>query len=238
MPEILVAVSYTDKKYYARPLYPKAFNDLEGDGNALLFIDENEMPKITTFDSGDILCAEARAYAIEKAIKDNYDYVFFLDIDAIPERGILTKLINSNYPFIAGSLCARGNSDLLIGHNYKDRESLERVPLEADPDGEDIFCDGVTGGLLLVHRSVYSVCNYKGYTGVYCLPDRTTCDDEYYMLQVYKNTGLKPKLNPRARAWHLGEDGKAYMYKQPPRAYIRTKTTIEFNGEIYEHREQ
>ena len=67
MEKILVVVGYTDYKYYARPLYPRAFNDLDWENKELLFVDENNFPEITSFPTGDRIAAEIRAFGIREA---------------------------------------------------------------------------------------------------------------------------------------------------------------------------
>ena len=234
MPSVLVVVSYTDFKYYARPLYPKAYEDIDYPNKQLLFVDENNFPEITKFDSGDILCAEARAFGIEKAKEGNFDYVFFLDIDAIPDPDILTKLTESNAPFIGGTIACRGNADKLIGHYYKDYTSLERTEIQNIQGMGCVEVGGISGALMLVHKSIFNVCDYKGYTGVNHYPDRTTCDDEFYCLQVYEKLKIKPILHTGAKAWHLHEDGKVYRYKGEVEPYIREKNAIIFKGKRYD----
>lgn len=234
MPSVLVVVIYTDFKYYARPLYPKAFNDIDYPNKTLLFVDENNFPAITTFDSGDILTAEGRAFGIEKAIEGNFDYVFFLDIDAIPDPDILTKLTEDNTPFIGGTIACRGNADKIIGHTYKNYENKERVDIPVVQGEAHLEVMGISGALMLVHKSIFTLCDYKGYRGVNHYPNRTTCDDEFYCLQVYEKTGIKPILHLGAKAWHLHDDGKAYRYRGEVQPYTREKNAIIFGGKRYD----
>lgn len=234
MPSVLVVVSYTDYKYYARPLYPQAYEAIDYANKKLLFVDETNFPNITKYESGDVLCAEARAFGIEQALKDDFDYVFFLDVDAIPDSDILTKLVETGKPFIGGAIACRGNAEKVIGHTYKSYIGLEREDLPHVEGNALVEVGGISGALMLVHKNIFSYCDYKGYKGIYHYPRRTTCDDEYYCLQVYEKTGVKPVMHMGAKAWHLDENGLAYRYRGEVKPFKRERNKLIFEGRKYD----
>lgn len=234
MQSVLVVVGYTDYKYMTRPLYPEAFNQIEYPHKKFLFVDENLMPDILEIPTGDRIAAEIRARGIEEAVNYNFDWVLFLDVDLIPDPDILTKLLSMNYPFVGGVTCARKNNRAIIGHYYESYKTLERLPIVPETEKEIIGVNGISGAMMLVHRDIFTKVDYKGYTGVNHIPGRTTCDDEWYCLEVYRKTGIIPKMHMGANSWHLDDNGLAYRYGEKPLPYKKLKNKIIFRGKEYE----
>lgn len=236
MDNVLVVVGYTDYKYYTLPLYPRAYDELTYENKELLFVDENNYPEIATFPTGDRIASEIRAFGIREAKKRDFEWVLFLDVDLIPDPDVIQKLLNCNHPFVGGVTCTRGNPDGLIGHRYIDYKSLERIPLN-DTKGERVIeIGGISGAMMMIHKSVFNKCDYSGYKGIYHYPNRTTCDDEWYCIEVHKQLGIRPQMHLGADSWHLNDDGYAYRYQEKPVKFERTKESIIFRGKEYVQR--
>lgn len=234
MDKVLVVIGYTIYKQYCRSLFPKIYDDLTYKNKECLFVDNTKIKNLHKMDSGDVICAFVRDYGISQALMKNYDWVFQLDIDAVPDRNIIEKLLAVNHPFVAGTLCARGNARLIIGHDYTDRKTLERKNLQFALEQGVKEVDGATGGLMLIHRSIFSKVGYSGYTGVNVIPNRTTCDDEFYCLKVFEKTKIRPKINLDVGAWHLDFDHFAYRYYDKRKIWSASHNQIIFNKKIYE----
>jgi len=233
MDRILVVVSYTDFKYYCRPLFPAIYDDLLYERKARLFVTDANFPGLSDLPSGDVICAEARRYGVEYAIKHSYDWVFFLDIDAIPDVTILDELLKTNHPFCGGVIPERGDSTAIIGHLYNNWQEKDRIKLNFRGQVGVKDVDGISGALMFVHKSIFEKVDYKGYTGTDIIPGRTTCDDEFYCIKVHDKLNITPKLNLNAKAWHLHSDGFAYRWYGMKKEYQRKKDAIIFGGYKY-----
>jgi hypothetical protein len=234
MDKVLVVTSYTDFKYYCRPLFPRAFNDLTYPNKELLFITEKNYPGISKVGTGDVICGMARAYGIEYAIKHNFDWVLFLDVDLIPDPGIIEELLAAKHSFVGGVVATRGDSTKIIGHLYDSWDFKGRIPLNYRGKNGVQKADGISGAMMMVHKSIFKYADYKGYTGVDIYPGRTTCDDEFYCIQVQEKTRIEPFIQLNARSWHLHSDGYGYRWYGEKKAFRRLKNSIIFEGKLYE----
>lgn len=234
MKSVLCVVVYTDYKYYCRHLYPRAYNDLEYQNKELLFVDDTIYPELTSYPTGDRIAAQGRAFGIAEATRRGFDYVLFLDVDLIPDKDMLQKLVDADAPFICGVMAGRGQNKLPIGHRYKDWTSKERIPITDPLDGRILDIDGLTAGCMLVHRSVFETCDYTGYKGIEHYPNRTTCDDEYYSITVKEKLGLTGKMHTGANSWHLHTDGYGYRCNEERQPFEMTKQNLKFRGVTYE----
>lgn len=233
MESVLVVISYTDFKFYCRPLFPKAYQDLTYPNKEVLFVSDENYPGLSNFESGDIVCARAREFGIVEARRRNFDYVFFMDLDTIPQADTLERLVALKKPFVGGAIGCRGDSTKLIGHTYGSWEKKDRYALNP-PDYElPIPVDGISGASMLVHKSIFSKVGYDGYKGVDMIPGRTTCDDEFYCIKVHEATGERPIIHMGVRAWHLHSDGFAYYWPAGKRAFMSEKHVIQFQHKIY-----
>ncbi len=232
--KVLIVIGYTDFKWYARPLFPRIFRDLTYKNKDVLMVQESNYPGLIDLPSGDVVCARVREYGIERAVQIGADWVFFLDIDAIPDKDILERLLAVGHPFVGGTIACRGDSTKIIGHSYGSFEKLDRIPLNFTAQNGVKDVDGISGALMLVHKSIFSKADYSGYDGVHSIEGRTTCDDEYYCIKVRRMCGVRPKLDLSARAWHLHTDGFAYRWYGEKRSFKREKHSILFGGQTYE----
>jgi hypothetical protein len=233
MDKVLVVVGYTDYKYVTRPLYPGAFLRLDYENKELLFVDEKIFPEILTFPTGDRIAAEVRAFGIKKAIEKKVDWVLFLDVDFLPDPDMLKKMLSLHRPLVGAAVASRGNSADVIAHTYKSYETLEREKIiVAEPFGIKEV-GGVAAAAMLVHKDIFTKVDYTGYKGIYHYPGRTTCDDEYFCLEVYKKLKIKPVLDFNSRGYHFNDDGFAYRYPNVKAKYKRTRDVIIFKGKGY-----
>jgi GT2 family glycosyltransferase len=236
MDKILVVIGYTDFKYYCRPLFPKIYNDLTYKQKDLFFVTPENYAGLTDFASGDIICGKIRERGIVEAKKRGSDWVFFMDIDAIPDDDILETLLAVNHPIVGGTIACRGDSTKIIGHFYDNHQNKNRLPLNFVGKSGSHIVDGISGALMLVHKSIFLKCNYSGYDGVETIKGRRTCDDEFYCIQVEQNTKKLPMLCLDARAWHLHSDGFGYRWYGDKKPFKRTHDELIFDGITYNGR--
>lgn len=230
---VLVVMGYTDFKYYCRPLFPKNYESLTYKNKAICWVDEDTHPDLGKNRTGDVICAEIRRHGIKEAIKTGMEWVYFMDLDSIPEPDTLEKLLSINHPFVGGAVACRGDATNIIGHKYGSWEKRDRLPLNKVTGSGVIEVDGISGASMLVHKSIFNKVLYDGYTGLNVFPGSNTCDDEYYCIRVRQETGITPKMHLGVNPWHLHTDGFGYKWFGNKKEFKMTDGKIKLNGEIY-----
>jgi hypothetical protein len=210
MDSVLVVIVYTHHKEYCRFLYPKIYQTLDYQNKECAFIDEKNYPELNRLATGEERAAKGRQIGIEIAREKNPDWIFFLDADTEPEHDAIEKMLAVNHSLVGALHSARGNPWHAIGHNYKDRKSLERIWLKRSELINNPTVDGISGGQLLVARGIYHRVDYSGYVGPATIPLRYTADDEYLLIKIYNSLKIKPKVATDCRSWHYSDDGRAY----------------------------
>lgn len=210
MDSVLVVIVYTHHKEYCKFLYPDIFNVLTYKNKICAFIDEKDYPELAKQPTGEQRAACGRQIGIDIARKKNVDWIFFLDLDTMPEPDAIQKMLKVKHGLVGGLHSARGNPWHIIGHNYKDRKSLERVWLKPEAMVGNPIVDGISGGHLLVARGIYKRVDYTGYIGPSTIPLRFTADDEYLQIKIYESMKIRPKVATDCRCWHYSDDGRAY----------------------------
>ncbi len=233
MDSVLVVILYTDYKYYCRPLMPRIFDDLEYSNKKLLFVTDKNCRGLSNKRTGEQVAAYGRNHGIAYARKQNFDWVFFLDVDTVADDDAIDKLLKADYPLIGGVHAARGNSTEIIGHDYAPFEELERISLNPKDQTGVIDVGGASGGCLLVHKSIFKRVDYSTYQGPRTIPLRHTADDEFLQIQIRKRLGVKPKLDLGVRTWHLSNDGFAYRWYGQKKKFTRNRDRIAFNKRNY-----
>lgn len=209
-PSVLVVVVRAGPKNYAYNFFPRFAEKLNYENKKILLVDDTICPQLQKEKVGERIAAIGRNFGLHFARENGFDYVFFLDLDLEPDPGLLTELVALDAPFSGSLVAARGNSFQIIGHNYKDRETLEREPLYY-PDlkhGDEV--GAIAGASLLIHKSIFNEVDYSDYTGPDTIPGRFTADDEYITLEIYKKFKIKPKIIIEPRSWHYHDDGYKY----------------------------
>jgi len=234
MKKVLVCIGYTDIKHWCRPLVPRIYEDLTYKNKELLFVTKENCVGLDKLHSGEEIAATIRNMGIREARKGDFDYIFFCDVDTIPDVDIIEKLIETGKPMVGGAHAARGNAELLIGHYYRNYRQKERIPLNfrGVPGTHEV--EGISGGLLLVHRSIFKEIDYSGYKGPDTIPGRFTADDEFYQIKTYERLKIKPWVCLDTGGYHLHDDGFAYRYYGKKESYKLSKNEIVFKGKTYE----
>jgi len=210
MDSVLVVIVYTHHKNYARFLFPKIYDLLTYKNKGYVFISEKNYPELLRLNTGEERAAYGRNIGIQMGRKENVDYILFLDIDTEPEPDTIEKLLAVKYPLVGAMHAARGNSWHLIGHNYTNRKSKNRIWLKKSEMVGFPDVDGISGGVLLVQKGIFNRVDYKGYIGPDTIPLRYTADDEYLQIKIYESLKIRPKAATNCRSWHYSDDGRAY----------------------------
>lgn len=233
MDSVLVGVVYTDYKLYCRPLMPDIYNRLSYVNKELYFVDEKSFPDLKHYKIGEMVAAYGRNEIIRKARKENFDWVFFLDIDTIPDKDAIEKLLSVNHPLVGGLHTGRGLPYSIIGHNYSPPASLDRVSIDVGEGRGVIDVDGTSGGVLLVNKSIFTKVDYSNYMGPNTIPLRFTADDEFLQIKIRNMLHIKPKLNLDCKSWHLSDDCLAYQWYGHKEVYYRGENYIKFKEETF-----
>lgn len=210
MDKVMVVQVYTSHKKYCRGMYPKIFDSLTYKNKSAAFIEETQHPELLNLPTGEQRAAAGRQLGIELARRERPEWILFLDLDTEPDVDCIEKMLAVKHPVVGALHCARGNAWRIIGHNYKDRKTLERRYLRASEMRKNPEVDGISGGILLVARGIYEKCDYTGYTGPKTIEGRYTADDEYLLLQIYKKMKIRPRVATNVYSWHYSDDGRAY----------------------------
>jgi len=209
-PSVLVVIVRGGPKTYCYDFYPRFAEKLDYPNKKFLLVDNKIYPDLEKETLGELVCGKGRAFGIQYAREKNFDYVYFLDLDLEPDPGLLSALVKMDYPLVGSLVAARGNPYLIIGHNYKNREILEREPLYLPDLKDGDFVDGISGASLLIHKTIFSVIGLEDYKGPDTIPGRFTADDEFLQINIYNKLKIKPKIILQPRSWHYDNDGYKY----------------------------
>lgn len=210
-PKILIAIVRFGPKTYCWNFYPKFAKKLNYKNAQILLVDEKNCPELIGDTLGETICAKGRNYAISYAKKNNFDYIFYLDLDLEPPPDTIDKMLSLNYPLVGCCVSARGNAYKVIGHNYVDEITFERESLYY-PDLKTGDCvDGISGAALLMHSSLFKKYNYDKYIGPNTFPGRYCADDEFLQLAIREGEKLRPKIFKELDFWHYNDDGFKYQ---------------------------
>lgn len=210
MDNVLVGVVYTPYKKYARHLYPANVDCLTYLRKKALLVTDQEVDGLSKLPTGELIAARGRDYIISYARQFNYDSILFLDVDTVPDPDAIEKMLEVNHPLVGCLHAARGNANQVIGHNYTSRDTLERVSLRREALVNTPIVDGISGGMLLVKKSVFLKVDYSGYQGPHTIPLRFTADDEFLQIKIFKQLKILPKVRDDLKSWHYSDNGRAY----------------------------
>jgi len=168
-------------------------------------------PELLSCPTGEQVCADGRNYGILRARRGGFDYVLFLDHDLDVDPDIIQKLLAVHHPVACAPVAARGDAWALIGHNYKNRATLEREPL-LKVDSKPVWTvDGASGAAELIARRVFEAVDLSDYRGPDTIPGRFTADDEFLQIEIFKKFGIKPKIRMDIKTWHYDSNGYKYQ---------------------------
>jgi len=209
-PRVLVPIVRSGPKRFAYDFYPRFGEKLDYENKEILLIDESNCPKLKGLEVGELIAATGRQFAIEYARENNFDKIYFQDLDLEPDADLLTALVNTNEKLVGSLVAARGNANLIIGHNYDNWDDMNRSPLYYPDLKDGDIVDGIGGCSLLVDKTIFLQVDYTGYTGPDTIPSRYTADDEYLLIQIYKKLKIRSKIITEPRSWHYHDDGYKY----------------------------
>ena len=146
----------------------------------------------------------ARNELVQDAIKDNCDYLLFLDSDILMPSGAIDKLIDMNEDIVSGLYFAKGKPYLPVARLIKDGKHLY---LEDFDYNTVIDVAGVGMGMCLIKTSVFSKLKYP-YFKFDWVDDKGVgpyqVAEDLYFCDRAREAGYKIKLNTGILLEHEG----------------------------------
>lgn len=114
---------------------------------------------------GSCLVYDARDKVIEFAIKEDADWIFFLDSDMVPPSDILKKLVNMNVPIASGMAFKRTPPFqpcfyTRVEINKETHKPYLESPIDFPNEGI-LECQGVGMACCMIRREVWENCGEK-----------------------------------------------------------------------------
>ena len=162
------------------------------------------------------LIARDRNLIREKVLKENYDYFLSLEIDVIPPKDIIEKLLSHKKEIIsgvyykdydvnitkAGKLVKKAKTILPVLWKSVDEENVTQLTSKEVEDSKliEVAISGL--GCLLIHRSVLEKIKFR-----VNLKESTACDDVWFCHDAIKQ-GFKIYADTSVKCRHLLKDKK------------------------------
>ena len=153
---------------------------------------------------------------IEKAIKEDFDYIFFLDQDTIPPEDSIERFLKHNKKALCGICFSRrafvAGKPIFTPNVYKVILSDKELPDMKELTHEEIFSNELHevvscgGACIFIHKDIFKKVRFK--------EDLKQFEDRWFCIDLYKNkiplfcdTSIKCKhlvLN-RTHSWKEGQ---------------------------------
>ena len=156
-------------------------------------------------DSKDMTFIQKVTFSREKlrryAVNEKFDYLFFLDTDTIPyHKDAIQHLMNHDKKVISGLYFYKHSKQTVVIDKDTDTNlTVEKCEAAAKKD-ELIEVWGFGFGILLLHKDVFSVCEFD-----YELFEEVRTDDFGYC-HVIERKGIRRWCCPYTLCIHLSED--------------------------------
>jgi len=162
----------------------KYFNKIKSKGIPVIKGPYNEFPVMSI--------SKSRNLIINKALKECYDYVLFIDSDTIPPSDVIQRLLSHKKKIVCGICFSRmkipGEGVKLIpdvfrviNEHIKDQDGLpSMVPLNqievSHPQLMRVVSCGA--GSMIIHKSILQEVKFK--------EDLKQCEDRHFCIELYK----------------------------------------------------
>ena len=233
-PKVLVGITCSYHKEYCLEPFLQGLKELTYENKDILFVENSQhdeyfnklkslglnVIKGPYYESPIKRISMSRNLLIDKAIKENYDYLFSLDQDTIPPKDVIEKLLSHNKQVTCGVYFSRtivNNKVVLAPDVYKvipNSEDESGLPSMKWPDEEEILSNKLIqvvscgAGCLLLHKDVIKKVKFR--EDLEQFEDRRFCIDLYKNnIPIYCDTSVKCKHYILDRPY-LWKGGKLY----------------------------
>ena len=158
----------------------------------------------------------SRNKIIDRAIKENFDYIFFLDQDTIPPEDAIQRFLAHNKKALCGICFSRAKNAegklIYLPNVYKIIPSDKELPDMKELTHEEIFSNHLHkvvscgGACIFIHKEVFTKIRFK--------EDLKQCEDRWFCIDLFKNkislfcdTSIKCKHLVTNRT-HIWKDGQ------------------------------
>jgi|SRR3989344_105814 len=228
--KILVGIPTSFHKEYCLKEFSKGIKELTYKEKEVLFVDnskdDNYLKKIRNlgfqaikgpyFDAPVKRISASRNVLINTAIKENFDYILFLDQDTIPPKDSIERFLKGNKPIICGIVFSRAKSP--DGKPAYTPNVYKIIPADKElPDMVELSPGEIASNKLLRVVSCGGACIFVSkevFTKVRFREDLKQCEDRWFCIDLYKtniplycDTSIKCKhlVTNREYIWKNGE---------------------------------
>ncbi len=234
--KVLVGIPTSSHKEYCLEEFSKGIKKLTYPNKEILLVDNSSnndyMKKINQqgfnaikgpyFDSPVQRISASRNKIISKAIKESFDYIFFLDQDTIPPEDAIERFLRHNKKALCGVCFSRkkslNNKPYYTPNVYKIIPSDKELPDMRELTHEEIFSNQLHeviscgGACIFIHKDIFSKIRFR--------EDLTQFEDRWFCIDLYKNkiplfcdTSIKCRHLVLNRT-HVWKDGKLVEIKK------------------------
>ncbi len=201
--KILIGIPTSFHKEYCLNKFSEGIKELTFKEKEILFVDNSKdndyIKKIKSldfqaikgpyFDSPIQRISASRNIIIDKAIKENFDYILFLDQDTIPPKDSIERFLKGNKPIICGVVFSRAKS--LNGKPAYTPNVYKVIPSDKElPDMIELSPEEIASNKLLRVVSCGGACIFasrKVFTKIRFREDLRQFEDRWFCIDLYKN---------------------------------------------------
>jgi GT2 family glycosyltransferase len=227
-PKILIGCPTCDHYKYCTQEWIDAVKSLTYDNYDILLIDNSEtdeyflefskqVPMVKTRRITNLkeLIARDRNLLREKAVNEGYDYFLSLEIDVIPPKDIIERLLKHNKKVVSGvyykeyAVTMKKQGEIvrqfkkalpLVWVDHGDDKMRQLDPKEVA--GDKLIESKLSGvGALLIHRDILEKVEFR------VVPNTVQCDDSWFAEDIQK-LGFKNYVDTGVKCRHLIKDKK------------------------------
>ena len=142
----------------------------------------------------------ARQELVEEALRNNVDYILFLDSDiVIYDKHLIKKLIAWHYPIVSALYVSKRQTwCAYIRHGDK------YLPVKEIPKTDFLIVDAVGLGCCLIETRVFEMIKKRCKTDIFFKWDtRWKLSEDLYFFDLANKAGFRVLISPRLKVYHV-----------------------------------